>query len=382
MIVQGGALPEAVLVANLRALVQWFTGHAKPVWTADRELYLATWTLLADTISQHPAAANSAIVVQGRHEWISEALNAPAGRLADHLFDELGWDEGPEAPTESLRERAQILLTLPPETQAHAAAQLAMRTNWLYLHDSDWTVQNLVPLIEQGAATDVGDAAIAGFLRQSHFPPNELFLRLKPLMLALFADEQSMSRRHDNLQSLILASWFRKDSEGNRLLGSDDLREALITTSEPNRLGILRLLANWAEENEDCAAQTVEFLNWVWPRQLAVRSPAASTALAEIALRAGNRMPETTATVLSVLEATAEQVNAMPYVRRTKDDQISKFPEEHLALFFAILPEDTTLWPWGMGRVIERLSEFPALKNDPRLSDASTSRPHIAACAP
>ncbi|HEU4961397.1 MAG TPA: SIR2 family protein [Sphingomonas sp.] len=364
-----GALPEPVLVANLRALVQWFTGHAKPVWSADRELYLATWTLFAGTIANHPAAANSAIVVQGRHDWISEALNAPAGRLADHLFDELGWEDGTEGLTESLRHRAQMLLALPPEPQAHAAAQLAMRTNWFYLHDPKWTVQHLVPLIEQGTATDARDAAIAGFLRQSHFPPNELFLRLKPVMLALFADQQSTARRHDNLQSLILASWFRKDAEGNRLLASDDLREALITTSEPNRLGILRLIANWAEGDEDCATQTVEFLHWVWPRQLAVRSPAASTALAEIALRAGDRMPETTAAVLSVLETTAEQINAMPYVRRTKDDQISKFPEEHLALFFAILPEDTTLWPWGMGQVIERLSEFPALKNDPRLSD-------------
>jgi hypothetical protein len=83
----------------------------------------------------------------------------------------------------------------------------------------------------------VGDAAIAGFLRQSRLPPDYLFLRLKPLMPALFEDEQSSSRRHDNLQSLILASWFRKDAKGNRLLASDDLPEALITTSEPNRLG-------------------------------------------------------------------------------------------------------------------------------------------------
>jgi hypothetical protein len=93
--------------------------------------------------------------------------------------------------------------------------------------------------------------------------------------------------------------------------------------------------------------QAVELLHWVWPRQLAIRSPAASTALSEIALSAGDRMPETTAAVRSVLETTAEQINAVPYVRRTKDDQISELPEEHLALFFAILPEDTTLWPGG-----------------------------------
>jgi len=363
-----GMLPEAMRVANLRSLVQWFTGHAQPVWAADRPLYIATWHLLVDTISHHPEAADSAIVVQGRHDWVSEALNAPAGRLADHLFDELGWEEGTEAPTVSLLERAELLLALPPGPRAHAAAQLAMRTNWLYLHTPDWTAKHLVPLIDDGVGSDTGDAAIAGFLRQSRFPPNELFIRLKPALLALFA-EDSISRRHDNLQSVILAGWFRKDAEGHRLLASDDLREALITTSEANRLGLLRLIANWAEDTEDCAAQTVEFLHWAWPRQLAARSPAASAALAEIALRSGDRMPETASAVLSVLETTTEQVNALPYVRRTKDDQISKFPEEHLALFFAILPEDSTLWPWGIGQVIERLAEIPALKNDSRLSD-------------
>jgi hypothetical protein len=39
-------------------------------------------------------------------------------------------------------------------------------------------------------------------------------------------------------------------------------------------------------EDEDTAAQVVEFIRDVRPRQLAARSPAASTALAELALGA------------------------------------------------------------------------------------------------
>jgi hypothetical protein len=120
---------------------------------------------------------------------------------------------------------------------------------------------------------------------------------------------------------------------------------------------------------EECAGQTTEFLDRVWPRQLAARSPAASAALAEIALRAGERMPEVTAAVLPVLETTAEPSDALPLVHRAEDGQISRFPAEHLALLYAVLPENAQVWPWGMAQVIERLAGIAPLKNDPRLSE-------------
>lgn len=164
-------------------------------------------------------------------------------------------------------------------------------------------------------------------------------------------------------------SWFRRRGDGERLLASNDLREALIIAGEQQRLGVLRLVANWSEESEKFAAQTAEFIHEVWPRQLAARSPAASAALAEIALRAGDRMAEVTAAVLPVLETTADSIDALPYIRRTNEDQLLTFAEEHLALFFAILPEDAVYWPWGMSQVIERLSAIDTLKNDPRLTE-------------
>lgn len=324
--------------------------------------------MLIDTINDHPEAASSTIMVQGRHDWINEALNSPAGRLADHLFNERTWEDEAEAPVEPLLVRAEQLLSLPRGPRLHAIAQLAMRTNWFFHNDRDSTEKHLVPLIETGAGSDIGDAAMAGFLWQARFPPNELFLRLKHTLLALF-EEGSSSRRHHNLLSIILAGWFRKESSDGRLLASDDLREALVTTSEENRVGLLRLLASWADENAECAAQTVEFLHSVWPRQLAAKSPAASAALAELALRSGDRMAETTTAVLSIIGTTTEHIDPLPFLRRTEDDQISRFPEEHLALFYAVLPENAAFWPWGVGQVIEQLIEVPALKGDRRLAE-------------
>jgi len=107
----------------------------------------------------------------------------------------------------------------------------------------------------------------------------------------------------------------------------------------------------------------------VWPRQLAARSPAASAALAEIALRAGERMPEITAAALPVIETTAEPIDGLRLVHRADDVGISRFPVEHLALFYALLSEDAQLWPWGMPQLVEKLARVALLKNDPRLTE-------------
>lgn len=88
-----------------------------------------------------------------------------------------------------------------------------------------------------------------------------------------------------------------------------------------------------------------------------------------LALRSGDRMAETTTAVLSVIGTTTEHIDPLPFLRRTEDDQISRFPEEHLALFYAALPENAALWPWGVGQVIEQLIEVPALKGDSRLAE-------------
>lgn len=362
-------LPNAVLTTNLRAAVQWFTSHSKPIWEGDRDLHLATWQLLSDAVERHPDAASSAVVVRGGHDWITEAINSPGGRLADLLFDELGWTEGPQRPAGWLRDRAARLLGMAFGPRAHAVAMIAMHANWLYAHDREWTEAHLLPVIEDIDDTDVADAARTGFLRQGQFPPDDLFLRLKPLLLAMLAEERSSSRRHENLVAVVLASWFRKRPDGERLLSSDDLRETLIMTGEEQRLSVLRLIADWAEESKECAEQTIEFLDRVWPRQLAARSPAASAALAEVALRAGERMPEVTAAVLPVLETTAEPIDGMRLVHRAEDERISRFPVEHLALLYAVLPEDAQLWPWGMPQVVEKLAGVALLKNDPRLSE-------------
>ncbi|TCH96586.1 hypothetical protein EJV46_18530 [Roseococcus sp. SYP-B2431] len=363
-------LPDAILSTNLQAAAQWFTSHSRPIWEDDRDLYLATWNLLVDTIYHHPTAASSAVLTRGQQDWITEAINSPSGRLADLIFDELGWSDDPQAIDVVFKDRATKLLRLSPEPRAYSAAIFARQCNWLFMHDRDWTEAHILAIIEnEDDEKSVSDAALSGFLQQSSFLPNDLFLAVKPLLISLLKERKSSPRRHENLLEIVLSGWFRKQPEGGRLITSIDLREALLTTSEEQRLHTLHVVANWSEESEECAEQLTEFLGWVWPRQLAARSPAASSALAEIALRAGDRMPEVTVAVLSILESAAEPIDSVPHLHHIEDDRISMFPAEHLALFYALLPKDAQTWPWGMAQIVAKLAAMPSLTNDRRLSE-------------
>ena len=359
-------LGPAILNQSLRAIAHWFTAHAEPIWHADRSLYLATWTFLVRAIERKPEAADSSVVVEGAHDWLTESINSPPGRLADQLFDELSWAKV-EGPEDDWLARAGRLLALPPGPMALAAVQFTLRLNWFFAHRREWTEAHLLPLLRTGeGSADVADAAVTGFLRQRYFPKAELLAPFVPMLVRLFVEERS-SRRHGSLESLVLGAWFKRGADGERLLGSAAFRHALVATSEQQRLAVLRLLGRWMGEDEDTGAQVVEFIRDVWPRQLAARSPTASTALVELALGARQRLPEVTSAVLPIIETSNEPIEALPFVRRREKNQVSDHPCEHLSLFYAILPQDAALWPWGMTQVIEQLASIDMTKDDPRL---------------
>ena len=83
----------------------------------------------------------------------------------------------------------------------------------------------------------------------------------------------------------------------------------------------------------------------------------------------GRRLDRLGDAAVEVLETAAEPIDTLPVVHRADDDQISRFPAEHLALFYAVLPENAQVWPWGVAQVVEKLAGIASLKNDSRLSE-------------
>lgn len=362
-------LPDAVLAENVGAATYWFATRSEPVWRQHRDLHLATWQRLVEVLARHPEAGASGVVVQGEHEWIGEAINAPAGRLTEMLFAEADWSGDPQALPGSFQERATTLLSLTQEPRAHAAVLLAGQANWLFAKDRRWTERNLLPLLG-GARDDTAvDAALVGLLALEQQLLDSLFVLVRPLLLGLVEDGAMPSRQRDQAIGHLLTAWFGTPVGDDPTIASADLREALIVTGEHQRLAALRMVGNWAEASDACAARIVQFVRDVWPRQLVARSPAASAALATLALGSRDRMPEVTAAVLPVLGITADQVDVFPRSGEGDDEEVKRYPQEYLAILHAILPEDAGLWPWGVPPVIEQLAGIGALAGDPRVAE-------------
>lgn len=361
-------LPDAVLAESISSATQWFFQNSKAIWDRDRTLYRGTWQLLADAAASHPEKAGSSIVRSTRKDWLMRAINSPPGKLTDMIFREVGSSADGDDPIKLDVVRLTAMMDLPGSLAPLAVSRMTKRINLVYEVASEWTVLFLLPKLKSADDRNMQDAAIAGLLAQGSLPQPELFQLLKPILLGRLEDPNLADEQQDRIAQIILHGWLKAEN-GQRWVSSEDLRNLLILSNEGVRLRCLRSLADWSEQSEEVAAEVPEFLGKVWPRQLAVRTPAASAALADLALRSGENMPHVTQAILPLVETTTAHVEALPRFRRADNEILERFPREHLEILFAILPEDVALWPWGIDQMIERFNIIPTLKSDPKLAE-------------
>ncbi len=363
-------LSDAELGSNLQSACYWMRQRGAPLWKGCRAAYDNLWDRLTAAVEAAPEAARSALVRQGEPDWITSAINSPAGRLAELLFDEIAWgnEELPTLSPEWLA-RAERLLSLIGEPRAHVAAVFARRLPWLYETDRDWAERFLLPIVEGERDDDATRAALAGFLGGARVSTG-LFLRLRDLLVRALTEPGWPTPRTGQVATMLLAGWASRDGEGERLVASATMRHALVAASEADRLAAIRQVARWAKQPDGrWAVERLPFVTEVWPRQLAARSPQASSALADLALEAGDDTPAVTAAVLPLLTPIGGAGPTGLHWLSRRDRSVEAFPEEHLAILFAILPPRSAEWPYGMSSLIERLGELPSLSGDPRLGE-------------
>ncbi len=363
-------LSDGELMPSLQSACFWLRQRGAPLWKGAQESYLRLWNRLGGLVEAIPAGAGSALIRQGEPDWVTAAVNSPAGRLAELLFDELTWSgEERTTPDADWLSRAARLLSIDGEPKAHAAAMFGMRLAWLFDADRTWTERFLLPILEGNRDEDATRAALAGFLRNGRLS-TDLFLRVREVLVRALTETHRLGTRHGQVAGMLLAGWASRDANGERLIASAMMRHALVAASEADRLAAIRQVARWAQAKDGAwATERLTFLREVWPKQLAAKSPQASSALADMALEAGDDTAAMTAAVLPLLTPIggAGPTNLRWLSRR--DGSVEAHPEEHLAILFAILPDRAAEWPYGMTSLVERLDGIPALTGDPRLAE-------------
>jgi hypothetical protein len=356
----------------VRPISDWLLRASKNLLVNGRDKFHQLWERLIATLTIDQQTGDSSIITQDKqHDWATEALNSPAGYMAQALFNDLGSDiQRAAGLPEEWRERADQLLSLPGNPRRHALAIFCHSLIYLFHIDPEWTERSLISAIAGNDNDDTG-AFWAGFFWGARPPQEALYLKMKPALLAL-AHEASFARRQhaEILAGILLIGWNgRVIATGERAVTNEEMRAVLIEADDEFRSQVVWQLDTWSKDQSGpWPKETLVFLNSVWPKQIVAKTSGVSARLAELALSHDEDFPDYVDAVLPLVIPIDRDHMRLPTLQRsTERTVIEKFPEKTLELLAAILPSDARKWPHGIDDALRRIGlADPALLNDVR----------------
>lgn len=386
-------IPEAHFAQLLLQASRWFEISGPKLREASPELFNRLWTKFIDTAAHDANAASSALVRQGDVvDWATEALNSPAGNLAElHMTDPLKIDlkAAQGFPKEWLK-RAEQLLALPGDSRRYALVIFTFNLSYFYTIDPDWTEKTFLSILDTDDNGEADKEALwSGFMWGARFPPKGLFARLKSALIEMASRPTQRRRRHaEILSGILLAGWGSHDEKsGERFVSSEELRSILIAADDGFRGQLLWNLENWSRKSEaedqdsgdgeksdpspkanKWADALPDFLENVWPKHTKVQTARASARLVDIALSQGDNFPAIARIVSKIVTPVENEQIDIPELRRSKGSLAARFPNEMLELLYAILPENPQRWPYSAPQALKEIETAePKLLNDLRL---------------
>ena len=358
-------LPPSILAENTYLVSDWLLVSGAALLKSFPACFEELWNQLISLLKSDPEIAKSGIIRGSRQpDWALEGLNAPVGKLAQVLLNDPTLDETENHFPSHWIARVNELLSLEGDLRRHAIVMLSYHLNPLFARDPDWVGENLLVAARSQNPND-RDAFWAGFLWGNQPTSPDLFYRIKPELLMLAKD--NVFGVHENVAGLILNEWLNIDNATqSRCVTDVEMRGVLISATDEFRGRVLWYLERISEDQPpyDWAQQLSVFLTKVWPRQKSVKTPPMTAKLSNLALSASAVFPGIIDAILPLVTKLDEDArHSLIFLDKKPRD-----PEKTLAFLFAILPENASIWPYGIDRFLEEISTgAPLLLNDPRL---------------
>jgi NAD-dependent SIR2 family protein deacetylase len=350
-------IPEDSFGPLLYSITEWLLKASEVLIANDRSAFERLWQILAAVLMSEDSRVRSSVVRGNRDpDWATEALNSPVGKLAQVLMND------PEKNDLRLKggfpktwtHKVEELLGMPGDGRRHALAMFSFNLHWFYAIDPEWTeLHFLTPLSTEN---EDQSAIWAGFFWHNVAPAEDLYRRLKPHLLRVARQGAVTRRGHVGaLSGILLLGWGNTDSTtGQRAVTDSEEREVLAEADEEFRLHTLWQLERWCQSEESWRKQLINFLRDVWPRSRKAKSPKVSSRLCELALSSGLMFPEVVDAVLPLVEKTDGE-HLLLHDLTTEKGVVEQFPERTLALLYAVLPSDTSRWPYRIEEVLDRI---------------------------
>ncbi|EHY9859437.1 SIR2 family protein [Vibrio parahaemolyticus] len=343
------------LAKILRPISNWLLHSTNVLVNICHSTYFRLVSKLIEVMSRKPKQSSSSIVRGSKSpDWLMESINSPTGNLTSSLLQtqQLSNFEAGDGFPKSFLSLINQLLTLPDDLHRYAIVILSGRLSWCFWVDPDWTRKNLLSVLNSSIGEDI-QAFWAGVLWGNLYG-KELFLILKPSLIELACSGEVEGRgQQDAIVGLIYSAWNIKDEEGEWL--SDlEYKEILIKANDDFRCGTLWKARSGENEGNDQWLQTFhKLMKNVWPKQLAAKSPTVSGRFCDIAFWSEEFFPEVVKLIIPFVTK-LERANNI-YLNDGKITE--KYPNELLLLLNAVLPDDVNMWPYDIGRHLERMVE-------------------------
>jgi hypothetical protein len=369
--------PRKEVSGLIHPFSDWALNVSNALSRRDESVFFKLVGRIADIIRADRTSGHSAIIRGTRdHDWATEALNAPAGKIAQALFNApstKGLSKG-QGLTEDWLKHANALLALGGEPRCHALVIFCHNFVWLNFVAAEWTETNLAPVL-QGDSGDDRDAAWAGFFWAAKIPPPSLYRKLKGALMRIATTKAISKRSHEQvLAGMLLVGWAAPDPEtGQCYISNEEMRDLLLAADEEFRSHVLWQAERWAEHEDEQPeirwSEKVEvLLEDVWPRQVLAKTPQISARLCNFVFSDKDRFVRRAAIVLPLLSKAEGDSIMLPNLRKSEDNIVDIYPEQTLAMLDAILPENAGAWPYGIESTIERIGKADGRLNvDPRL---------------
>jgi hypothetical protein len=361
-------MSDDIICIIISPVSEWLLNASKGLLLTQPERFWQIWERLIAVITSKPQSAPSNIIRQKNDpDFATEGLNTPVGKLAQALLNDPAIDNLGKKKNLPLfwKKRVEELLHLEGNLHRHALVMFTHNLGWFYARDPRWAQMNLISFLDSDA--DDQKAFWSGFLRNPQVT-SKLFEVLKPYMVRLASDETMEKQGHLNaLSGILLANWWNViPKAGERLITNTEMRNILLRADDNFRVQILWQTKNLLKGKKTDKANLSTFLTEVWPRHKKAKSARVSTALCELAFTDADTFGSFADIILPLVSKIDRQGL---FIYKLHDSKIiDLLPEKVLAFLFAVLPNNTSEWPYETGDTLKRIGEVnPALLKDKRL---------------
>lgn len=295
----------------------------------------------------------------------SNAINAPAGRLAEVLLKRLASTRGKDGMPDDIQARLERLIEAPGNPGKLARIRISADVSFLFERFPDWTKEKVIPIFDW-TSPDAQDAWEARKYANYIGSP-DLFGLTKTPFLEMFGRVDMSSE-----ELRVYASWLAAILIANKTRLDDfyplepfEARNALrragakSLSSVGHRLAVEMENSKPEEKAERWRKVVGPVLQEIWPIDVDIRSNSANFKLFQILEATGGAFLEAVDVVIPLLRPDDPKSHSTVFSIASAPDELYQVsPSKMLELVDALVGEETEGNIYSLDKVLNRIKEY------------------------